>query len=425
MTIISNKILKESYQLIKADCGLSVGVYTKPEYGSVFAMFATNFGSVDRKFTVDGKLVEIPAGVAHFLEHKMFENEDGDAFEKFAKTGANANAFTTFDRTCYLFSATENIDSSLDILLDFVTRPYFTEKTVKKELGIIGQEIKMYDDSAGWRQLFGILDGLYTNHYVKDDIAGSVESISQITPEMLYECTKAFYSPGQMMLCVAGNITAEEVIAACDRAGFSREVANVERIYPQEPDEINFSEKTIRMPIATPMVAIGYKERMSFPVTAKEEIIGSIIMDVLCGPISDLFTRLYDSNVINGTFEGEIFNGTDYYASIISGETSQPELLLEEVDKAVRKLKENGVSEEDFITVKNSLYGNMIVDFENIEEIASNMVTAHFKGRDLYTYLNTISQVTLDDVNDQLRKMFREDRKTVFTILPSEGEEDV
>ncbi len=425
MAIISNKILKESYQLIKTDCGLSVGVYTKPEFSSVFAMFATNFGSVDRKFTVDGKLVEIPAGVAHFLEHKMFENEDGDAFEKFAKTGANANAFTTFDRTSYLFSATENIDKSLDILLDFVTRPYFTEQTVKKELGIIGQEIKMYDDSAGWRQLFGILDGLYINHYVKDDIAGSVESILHITPEMLYECTRAFYSPGQMMLCVAGNITADEVIAACDRAGFSREVADVKRIYPEEPDEINFSEKTIRMPIATPMVAIGYKERMSFPVTAKEEIIGSIIMDVLCGPISDLFTRLYDSNVINGTFEGEIFNGTDYYASIISGETSQPELLLEEVDKAVRKLKESGISEEDFITVKNSLYGNMIVDFENIEEIASNMVTAHFKGRDLYTYLDTISQVTLDDVNDQLRKMFREDRKTVFTILPLEGEEYV
>ncbi len=422
MAEIKNITLNESYKLIETRCGLKVGVYEMPGYSTVFAMFATNFGSVDRKFSVDGRTMEIPAGVAHFLEHKMFENEEGDAFEKFARTGANANAFTSFDRTCYLFSRTENVDESLDILLDFVTRPYFTPRTVRKEMGIIGQEIKMYDDSPGWRQLFGILDGLYVNHTVKDDIAGTVESISHITDRMLYECAKAFYSPSQMMLCVAGNITADRVIAACERAGFTARKADVVRMYPDEPDMISHREKTVRMPIASPMVAVGFKEKMSVPVSAEEELIGSIIMDVLCGPISELFTRLYDRNIINGTFSGEIFNGVDYYASIISGETAQPRTLLDEIDRAIMKLKEEGVSKEDFETTRRAMYGNMIVDFENVEEIASSMVSAHFKGRDLYTYLDTLSSLTLDKVNEQLGRMFRDGMKTVYTILPMEGD---
>ena len=191
MTEIKNNTLNESYSLITADCGLKIGVYNMPGYNAVHAVFATNFGSVDREFSMDGKRYKLPAGVAHFLEHKMFENEECDAFERYAKTGASANAFTSFDKTCYIFTATENIDESLDILLDFVTKPYFTEQTVQKEMGIIGQEIKMYDDSANWRLLFGILDGLYVNHPIKEDIAGTVDSIARINAPMLYDVCKA------------------------------------------------------------------------------------------------------------------------------------------------------------------------------------------------------------------------------------------
>ena len=424
MTEIRNNVLNESYQVVKLDCGLNIACYNMPGYNAVHAVFATNFGSIDRSYYVDGERVDIPAGVAHFLEHKMFENEDGDAFEKYAKTGANANAFTSFDKTCYIFTATDQIDESLDILLNFVTTPYFTPETVQKEQGIIGQEIKMYDDSANWRLLFGILDGLFVNHTVKDDIAGTVESISYVTDKMLYDTARAFYSPSQMFLAVAGNITTDRVLAACDRAGFKYETVDVERIKIEEPDEIACAYQSINMPVSVPMIAIGFKEKMSDPVTNKEEIAGDIIMDVLTGSTSKLFNELYDKNIVNGTFEGEIFSGDDYYASIISGETANPELLLEEIENAIKELKETGISEDDFITSKNSMYGSMVVDFENVEEVATNMVTAHFKGRTAYTSLETLSALTLDEVNEQLGRMFRDDKRTIFTVMPMEKEND-
>lgn len=424
MTEIKNNILNEGYQVVKTDCGLNIACYNMPGYNAVHAVFATNFGSVDRNYIMNGKRYDIPAGVAHFLEHKMFENEDGDAFDKYAKTGANANAFTSFDKTCYIFTATDNIDESLDILLNFVTTPYFTPQTVEKEQGIIAQEIKMYDDSPSWRSLFGVLEGLYQNHTVKYDIAGTVESISHITDKMLYETAKAFYSPSQMFLSVAGNITMDKVLAACDRAGFKYEVLEVERIKTDEPDEICYTEKTINMPISVPMVAVGYKEKMSNPVTVKEELVGEIIMNVLSGSTSKLFNKLYDKNIVNGTFEGEIFSGDDYYASIISGETAAPDILIKEIDEAVKEIKEKGISEDDFITSKNAMYGSMIVDFENVEEVATNIVTAFFKGNTAYTALETLSALTLEDVNNQLKDMFREDKRTVFKIMPMEKEND-
>ncbi len=418
--IIKSDILNEEYQLIKTDCGLTIACYPMPKHNGVHAVFATNFGSINRKFTMDGKEYVIPAGVAHYLEHKMFENEDGDAFEKFAKTGANANAFTSFDKTCYLFSATHNIQESLDILLSFVTKPYFTKETVQKEQGIIGQEIKMYDDSASWRVLFGVLEGLYHNHPVKDDIAGSVESIAEITPEMLYNCTDAFYSPSQMILSVAGNITAQQIVDAVERAGFSAKCSDVKCAEINEPEDIVYSEKNIRMPISQPLVAIGFKEKVNGKVTTKQEIVGDIIIDILTGSTSDLFNTLYDENIVNGTFEGEIFSGEDYYASIISGETSNPDLLIEEVTKAIDEIKATGITQEQFDISKNAMYGSMIIDFENVEEVATSLVNQYFKGNTLYNSLEVFKTITLDDVNEQLKTMFNNDKRTIFTALPLE-----
>ena len=349
MSEIRNNILNESYQLVKTDCGLQIGCYNMPGYNAVHAVFATNFGSVDRSFVMNGQRYDIPAGVAHFLEHKMFENEDGDAFDKYAKTGANANAFTSFDKTCYIFTATD---------------------------------------------------------------------------KMLYDCAKAFYSPSQMFLSVAGNIDIQTVLAACDRAGFKYEVLEVERLAEEEPDEINYTEKSINMPVSVPLIAVGFKEKMSNPVTIKEELCGEIIMDVLSGSTSKLFNKLYDKNIVNGTFEGEIFSGTDYYATIISGETAYPDVLIKEIEDAIDELKKDGIGEDDFLTSKNSMYGSMIVDFENVEEVATNIASAHFKGRTAYTALETLSAISLEDVNAQLSEMFRKDKRTVFTVMPLEEKDD-
>ena len=204
------KTVADQWQTLPS--GLTVLVRPMPGYSSTHVIYATKFGSIDRDFCLNGQTVHLPAGVAHFLEHKMFEDEDGDAFAKYAKTGANANAFTSFDRTCYLFTATQQLDESLDVLLGMVGHPYFTEQTIAKEQGIIGQEIKMYDDSPDWRLITGLFECLYHSHPIRSDIAGTVESIAEITSAMLYDSCKAFYAPGNMVLAAAGNTTMEQIL---------------------------------------------------------------------------------------------------------------------------------------------------------------------------------------------------------------------
>jgi predicted Zn-dependent peptidase len=247
-----------------------------------------------------------------------------------------------------------------------------------------------------------------------------VESIAQITPEMLYKCAEAFYSPSEMILSVAGNITEQQLIDAVERAGFTAAKHDVIRETITEPEDIVYSEKSIKMPISLPLVAIGFKEKVDGTVTAKQGIIGDIIIDILTGSTSELFNKLYDSNVVNGTFVGEIFAGSDYYASIISGETNDPQLLVNEVQQAIDKIKENGITEEEFAISKNAMYGSMVVDFENVEEVATSLVNQYFKGNTAYNSLEIFKEITLEDVNAQLRTMFNMDKRTVFTALPLE-----
>ena len=244
--------------------GLKIMVYPKPGYRSAYAVFGTRYGSVNTRFKADGELVSVPDGIAHFLEHKMFESEEGDAFAKYAKTGASANAFTSFDQTCYLFSCTENFEKSFEILLDLVQSPYFTEQTVQKEQGIIGQEIRMYDDSPDWRVMVNLLNALYHNHPVKIDIAGTVESIAEITAEKLYQCYRAYYNLHNMVLCVAGNVDPGEVVKIADRKLKPVEKVTAENVFPQEPDGIVQERVEQRLAVAVPMFQLGFKETRGY-----------------------------------------------------------------------------------------------------------------------------------------------------------------
>ena len=230
----------DRYYEVKHPSGLRIFVYPKEQNNSTYAVFGTRYGSVDTTFkrSDEADACTVPAGIAHYLEHKLFESEDGDAFARYAKTGANANAYTSFDVTCYLFSCTENVYESLEILLDFVQSPYFTEQTVQKEQGIIGQEIRMYDDDPQWRVMFNLLEALYHKHPVKVDIAGTVESIAQITPELLYRCYHTFYNLNNMVLCVAGNVELNKVLDLCDRMLKPSKPVEIERIFEEEPREV-------------------------------------------------------------------------------------------------------------------------------------------------------------------------------------------
>lgn len=400
--------------------GLTVIVRPMPGYSGTHVIYATRFGSIDRDFRLDDKEVHLPAGVAHFLEHKMFEDQDGDAFAKFAKTGANANAFTAFDRTCYLFTATEQLDESLDVLLEMVGKPYFTQQTIDKEQGIIGQEIKQYDDAPDWRLMFAMYECLYTAHPVRDDIAGSVESIAQITPEILYACTDAFYRPQNMVLAVAGNVTMDEVLAACARADIPVKTGTVERIASAEGPDVAEPYREFSMAVAKPLLGVGFKETPPAGDALKTEIICDMLTELICGSMTPLYRRLYDEGLVSPGFSGEILSLPGALSFLFGGETPEPEtvrgLLLDEI----ARLKREGVDEELFTLCKNQLYGELVQDLENIEDVAGALASSFFRGRTPADEIETLASVTLSDVNGALRAMLCTERSATVIIRPAQ-----
>ena len=402
--------------------GLTVLVRPMPGYGSVHAEYATRFGSIDRDFVLDGKPVHLPAGVAHFLEHKMFESEDGDAFSKYAKTGANANAFTSFDQTCYVFTATRQVDESLDILLSMVGRPYFTEATIQKEQGIIGQEIKMYDDSPDWRLLTALFRCLYKSHPIRDDIAGTTQSIAELTPELLYACTDAFYRPGNMVLSVAGNITLDQAVEACRRNGVydAVEPPQVETIFPQEADTVQHKETTFTMPVNKPCFALGYKEAAINRGDTRMEVIADLLPDLICGGLTNLYRKLYDESLVNPEFSGDYLSTEGACIIAFTGESETPREVAQMVRDEIARLRQNGVDPELFTLVKNQMYGEMLADVENVDDAAEEMGMAFLKGRTLADEIEALATLTVDDVNKALQTMLLEENSAYIQIDPKE-----
>ena len=324
--------------------GLTVRVHTMPGFTGVHAVYGTKFGSIDRAFALDGKRVDLPAGIAHFLEHKMFENEEGDAFTLYARTGASANAYTSFDKTCYIFTASGNVAENLDILLGFVSRPYFTAATVEKEQGIIGQEIKQYDDAPDWRLMFAMYECLYTAHPVRDDIAGSVESIAQITPEILYACTDAFYRPQNMVLAVAGNVTMDEVLAACARADIPVKTGTVERLASAEGPDVAEPYREFSMAVAKPLLGVGFKETPPAGDALKTEIICDMLTELICGSMTPLYRRLYDEGLVSPGFSGEILSLPGALSFLFGGETPEPDTVRGLLLASIARLKREGLN---------------------------------------------------------------------------------
>ena len=361
-----------------------------------------------------------PAGVAHFLEHKMFEDEDGDAFAKFAKTGANANAFTAFDRTCYLFTATEQLDESLDVLLGMVGHPYFTEQTIAKEQGIIGQEIKMYDDSPDWRLITGLCECLYHSHPIRSDIAGTVESIAEITPEMLYDCCKAFYAPGNMVLAAAGNTSMEQILAACARHGLmdERPAEKVERLLRPEPMTLAAAEKTIAMPIAKPCFGLGFKEEPLPFGDLRSEMLYELILCCICGGMSPLYRRLYDEGLTNPGFGGEVLRVDGCCCILFTGESDQPDTVRQLLLDEIERVRKEGVDREIFTLCKNEKYGQLIENLENVEDSASQMADFALAGQTVAQQITMLAGLTAEDADAALQHILRPERMAVMYIEP-------
>lgn len=403
---IKSEKLSEKYYEINHSSGLKMLVYPKENYSSTYVIFGTRYGSIDTHFKLKGEeeFTAVPEGIAHFLEHKLFESEELDAFERYAKTGANANAYTSFDRTCYLFSCSENLEKNLEILLDFVTHPYFTEATVQKEQGIIGQEIKMTQDEPGWELLFTLLRAMYKTHPVRIDIAGTVDSIAEITADLLYKCYNTFYNLGNMAFCVVGKADVDTVVSVADRVLKNQETVEIERKFFREPKQVNEEYVETKLPVATPLFALGFKENVLTPErSGKEIIISNIILDVICGKTSELYNEMLESGLIS-SLDFEYFCGYGYAANIFTGESEEPLTIKKKLVDRIKELQQNGISKEDFERVRRKLYGRAVMSYNDIDEIANNMIASEFAGECVFDDIENLSQVTLEQVNERLKK---------------------
>ncbi len=418
---VRNELLNEKYYDIDHPSGLKILVMPKENYSSTYAIFATKYGSIDTMIQMsDGSFKEIPEGTAHFLEHKLFESEDLDAFERFAKTGASANAYTSFERTGYLFSCSANFKKNLEILLDFVQNPYFTQATVEKEQGIIGQEIDMYKDAPDWEVMFNCLRTMYHNLPVRIDIAGTQESIAQITAKTLYGCYDNFYNLHNMVLAVAGNADVDEIVEVADKVLKPVEGKMAQRKVIDEPEEVIDSYIEEKLSVATPQFMFGFKESWDTPErTTKEEISMEILLDMISGQSSELYKRLFDGKLINNSFGFEYFTGFGYSCVLFAGESNDPKKVAEEIVGEIRKFRETGFDETAFERTKKKLYGRMIMGMNDIEGLANNMAVSYFAGEDVFTDFEIFKTVTLDDVNDIFKKTLDENRSVLSVINPN------
>ena len=411
----------DSYYKIDHPSGLTVYVYPKEGYNSAYAIIGTKYGSVNTCFSLDGgEKITVPDGIAHYLEHKLFESEDGDAFARYAKTGASANAYTSFEKTCYLFSCTDKFDESFEILLDFVQSPYFTAETVAKEQGIIGQEIKMYDDSPDWRVMFNMLEKMYHHHPVKIDIAGTVESIAEITAEKLYQCYNTFYNLNNMALCVAGNVTVEQVLKTCDRMLKPCEKHTIENFFEDEPYEIVEPYVEQNFPVSVPLFNLGFKERAQKPLNETKLAHTDILLELLASSTSELYQKLMDDELINTSFSFELFEGPGYCSVIFGGESRAPKQAAEQIKQYIAEVKKNGLDKAEFESARKSVYGDVISSLNSVGSIANTVTSYHFNGNELFTYIDAVANATFEDVQNRLSEMLDVNNCTLSVVKNGE-----
>ncbi len=421
--IFENKNINEKYYYKKHKSGLDIYVIPK-NHTTGYAVFGTKFGSIDNHFRVNGEEIKVPDGIAHFLEHKMFENEDGvDTFKKYAEYGASANAYTSSDITVYLFSATSSMNENLEILLDFVSHPYFTKETVDKEQGIIGQEIRMYDDNPNWRLYFNMLRAMYKNHPVNIDTAGTVETIAEITAETLHKTYATFYNLRNMALCVCADISPEDVEAVCDKVLSEAPELYVERIYPDEPKEVNLPEICEKMQVSMPMFSVGIKDPVQFEEgedLAKKSAEMSIILRVIFGKASDFYSRLYSEGLINSSFSAGFDSHSAFSYTEIAGLSKDPDAVYKEIKKEIALRREKGIDEEEFNRAKRALYAASVRVFDSTDDIANSFLAYLFCGCNLLFESSVIADVTLERVNTRLKTAFPDDAFVISKVLPLE-----
>ena len=422
MQIIENLKLKEKLYLEKLENGLTVMIIPKPNTKKKYITWGTNFGSIDNHF-IDPKTkqeVQIPDGVAHFLEHKMFEQANGtNSLDTLSSIGVDANAYTTNDHTTYLYECNDHFYEALDEFMDYVQNPYYTDENVEKEKGIIAQEIKMYDDHPGWQVYMNAMECMYKNHPIKIDIAGTVEEINKIDKDTLYTCYNTFYTPSNMLMVISGNFVPEELLEEIKKRLIKNEnVSEIKRIYPDESEEINQKQKTVEMDVNNPLFVIGFKDKV---LENKEELVKKhiaieILLYMLIGKSSSLYPKLYKEGLIIAQPDLDYEFSKQYAHITISGQSNNPEKVIEELKNEIEKLKRNGIDEKIFNRVKKKMYGSYVTEFDDVTDIARMFMGDYFKGINSFDYIENHKQVTKEFVEEILKDVFDEN-KMILSIV--------
>ena len=419
--------LQEKIYTETLDNGLKVVILPKRGFSKTFVTFTTKYGSIDRTFKPHGKdeFITVPDGIAHFLEHKMFEKEDGDVFQKFGLNGASANAYTTFGRTAYLFSATNKLKENTKVLLDFVQQPYFTKETVDKEKGIIAQEITMYDDQPDWRLYFGTIENMYENHPVKIDIAGTVESIQDITAEHLYTCYETFYHPSNMLLFIVGAVQPEEMMAFVkeDQANKTFDAPEpIERKFPEEPNSVDVAERTLTMDVSKPKVNVGMKctvAHLQGQELLETELSANLVLDNLFGRTSDFYEKANAEGLIDESFSYEFSMEDGYGFAMVGSDTDEPERLEELIRHTIKDAKTNWpVLEEDLDRMRRKKIGQFMRSLNSIEFIANQYTRYEFNEMNLFDVVPTLEKLTMDKLKEAFATISDDSSYTIFKVLP-------
>lgn len=421
--IVYDAIGETVYQKKLAN-GLQLYFIPKEASEKTFGLFMTNYGSVDRTFTPLQQTEEItvPDGIAHFLEHKLFEKEDRDVFTDFLQYGASPNAYTSATKTAYLFSATSNITKNVEVLLDFVQAPYFSDASVEKEKGIIAQEIKMYDDQIDFQLYMKTLQNMYEHHPVKIDIAGTVESIQEITKEDLYKCYETFYHPSNMVLCLIGNFKVKEL---CQMVGENQSEKSfyqsepVKRKMVDEPRSVKVKESTLHLPVSIPKVMIGIKEQTNdenVEARLKREIMQELVLDFYFATSGDFYEELYEAQLIDDSFGYQTTVEENFSFSLFSSNTDNPKQLLVKMKELWTRMTKEQVTEADLAMMKNRWLGEQLRDMDSLEHIANEYCHYYFEGIDYFTMQSYVQALEVEEINNHVKNWIQEDCITYCTV---------
>ncbi len=419
MQIIENSKVKEKVYIEKLENGLTVMIIPKKGIQKKYMIWGTHYGSNESSFIVPGEeqITNVPNGVAHFLEHKLFEQENGqNSLDVLTSLGVDANAYTTNDHTAYLFQGTDNFYEAMDELMDYVQHPYFTDENVEKEKGIIGQEIMMYDDYPEWRVYINALQAMYHKNPVKIDVVGTIESIGKIDKDILYKCYQTFYNPSNMTMVLCGDFEPEKILEEVKKRLLDiKPEGEIKRIYPDEPEEILQEKIEQKLEVSQALYAIGIKDTPECDMV-KKHIAMEILLNLLIGRSTNLYKELYNQGIIYSQPSLEYEFTKNYAHALITGQSNEPEIVYQKFKEQVEKFKTEGIPKEDFERIKKMIYGGYVIEYNDAQNIARMFLADAMKGINSFDYLEEIDGITVEYLEQILKDVFKEE-KMVLSII--------